>query len=205
MVSASKIPLSQQHPGKFDATASAVFRGIKAIWDAIPRVVKISLSLVTGVATISGLLSTYLSFRPVIKVEPDVIRDPQQPFTQVFTLENAGPFAINSIEFICRTDNIEAYNSRSFVWFSQNDFADPTDNVQELDSGAKITHSCQVTDAPKYGDLKIGVVVRYRFFGFRKCDDFKFRGVQKVDGSYTWTHLGTHSCPAQSPNYRQRS
>ena len=148
-----------------------------------------------GVATLSGI--GIVGAWPRIGFEPYATLNPQDPFAQLFYLENKSPYPIEDVFPNCGAVDV-AINRIHGSRFSVTDLMGAT---HRLSPGAKTTVTCRIDllfGRPQtYQTLAIAVRATYRvpMIGWKRCTAATFVGVPAVGGTYVWTYNGTDSCP----------
>jgi len=151
--------------------------------------------ILLAAATLSGV--GVVSAWPRIGFEPYASLNPQNPFAQLFYLENKSYYPIEDVLPNCGAVDVNI-NRIHGTGFS---VADLTGAKNRLSIGARTTVTCRIDllfGRPQtYQDLAIAVWATYKvpIIGWKQCTAARFFGVPAVNGTYIWTYNGTDSCP----------
>jgi len=155
--------------------------------------------LLLGLATLSGI---GFVIWPRIGVEPYASLNPQNPFAQLFYLENKSPYPIEDVFPQCVAVDVSINDIHGRA-FSVMDLMGAT---HQLSSGAKMNVTCRIDllfEQPQtYQNLAIAVRATYKvpWIGWKRCTAVSFVGVHSVNGTYVWTYRGADSCPVPAAN-----
>ena len=153
-------------------------------------------NLVVVLGVLTGLVASYVVFKPHVSVEPLMSLDPVNPYTAQFNIKNENPLLeIHDINAVCWPRRMESGNGFSVVSFG------PLVNVHRemasLAAGASGTVDCppvmggigrwsgQVADA----ELIIDVSYKQSFWFKRVEELFPFGSRRDVQGAVHWVHI----------------
>jgi len=153
------------------------------------------------VAVVFGLVTGALVFKSSVTIDPQLLRDPSNPFTTSFTVTNDGVFDIEPT-FACRMNHVELRGTYNILFRGGLDAAITPLREPKIGAHKSQDITCQfgVNGQPivfpinfppaVFGDLDITIVVTYRSRFWPKTTEFqRFRaqcdGHGKIVG---WSH-----------------
>jgi hypothetical protein len=66
--------------------------------------------VIVGISVLVGLLIAYFSFQPDLSVEPYQMLDPDNPFSEQFSVQNNSLYALFSVRAVCRIPDMNVGN-----------------------------------------------------------------------------------------------
>lgn len=147
-----------------------------------------------AVATLSGI-GVWTAW-PRIGVEPYASLNPQNPFAQLFYIENKSIYPIEDVFPYCGAVDV----SVNRIHGSGFSVADLFGGTHRLSASAKTSVTCRIDllfGRPQtYQSLAVDVWATYKVpvIGWKRCTAARFVGVPAADATYVWTYHGTDSC-----------
>ena len=154
------------------------------LWKRIP-------GWVYAAIVVFSILITILEGYPWLSIHEGILLDPQNPYSELFSLSNAGYVPISDLSATCSV-SVEAGNvSLRNVGARFNHFAG------YLTHGASATIPCFrtiATNGTPLSDADLNITIAYSYYPFtfkslRRHQAFKFRAIKSLDGSLHWTFL----------------
>jgi hypothetical protein len=153
-------------------------------------------NLVVVLGVLTGLVASYVVFKPHVSVEPLMSLDPVNPYTTQFNIKNENPLLeIHDVNAVCWPRRMESGNGFSVV--SLGPLVNVHREMASLAAGASGTVDCppvmggigrwsgQVADA----ELIINVSYKQSFWFKRVEELFPFGSRRDVQGAVHWVHI----------------
>jgi hypothetical protein len=157
-------------------------------------IVKQGWKLVVGAGVLLGL---WIALRPDVSAQPNVVLDPSDPFSEIFTVSNDGNLSLYAVRLSCMLNHMNVRSRTGEVGASVNNTVVTLSNIEipEISAKTGVSAECPVSGAIRFGspvqlsDLTINIVVSYRPpLWYRREKRICFHGAKDSRGFVHWIH-----------------
>jgi hypothetical protein len=184
----SKVPKEIKNRRR-EKKASTILIGVDSKPGRITRVLRLSGIVVTGAATLIGIVTGLLSLLPRISASQSDPLNTLQALSASFVISNDGPVGINDVELDCIIFKIES-KTQNFAFEGPTRVTAPDNYASYLGPGERITTPClfpvQVDNPVTFGDIAISVYFRPSFVPWYQEKLLRFITSVGPDGYLHW-------------------